>query len=240
MTICRVLLTTMLACAAPAALAQPISCQIPPSAIAPPPAVPDGPTRLLPITNYVLALSWAPDFCDIHAGDADAARECNGRTARFGFVLHGLWPDAAHETWPQWCPARPPATRQVPAAIVRQMACTTPSPTLLAHEWAKHGTCMAASPQAYFAQSSALFNAIRYPDMAALARRAHLTAGDLRTAFAAANPRYPREAIGLLTREATALQEIHFCLDRTMHPAPCVSKTPPDSAEIRITPPPPR
>ena len=223
--------------AAPAALAQPLACQTPDLVTAPPPAVQDGHTRLLPITNYVLALTWAPDFCDTHSGDADAAFQCDGRTARFGFVLHGLWPDAAHGTWPQWCPAKAPATTQVPAAVVRQMLCTTPSPGLIAHEWAKHGTCMAASPQAYFAQSSAMFRSVHFPDMAALARRTRLTAGDLRTAFAAANPRYPRESIGLLVGEGTALQEVHLCHDRNLHPAPCPLRSPPDIAEIRITPP---
>jgi len=225
---------------APVAMAQPLSCQSPELVATPPAAVPDGPVRLLPITNYVLALSWAPDFCETHSGDPDAAFECagqkGGKAARFGFVLHGLWPDAANGTWPQWCPAKPPATAQVPAKVVRQMLCTTPSPGLIAHEWAKHGTCMTSTPQAYFAQSAGMFHALHFPDMAALARRRTLTAGDLRRAFAEANPRFPREAIGLLVREGIALQEVHLCFDHTMHPAACQSQNPPDSAEIRITP----
>ena len=226
-----------LALAAPAALAQPLSCQPPAVVATPPAAIPDGPVRLLPITNYVLSLTWAPDFCDAHPGDPDAAFECQDKVARFGFVLHGLWPDAAHGTWPQWCPAKPPVTTQVPASVVRQMLCTTPSPGLIAHEWAKHGTCMAATPQIYFGQSAAMFHALRFPDMAGLARRPRLTAGDLRRAFVEANPRFPRESIGLLMREGVALQEVHLCLDRTLHPAACPAQTPPDSAEIRIAPP---
>ena len=220
--------------AAHPALAQPLACHTPETVAAPPVATPDGPTRLLPITHYVLALTWAPDFCDVHPGND---LECKGRAARFGFVLHCLWPDSDNATWPQWCPAKPPVTTQVPASVARQMLCTTPSPALIAHEWAKHGTCMAASPQAYFAQGSAMFHALRFPDMAALARRAHLTAGDLRAAFAAANPRYPRESIGLMVGEGLSLQEVHLCHDRTMHPAPCEVRGTPDSAMLRITPP---
>jgi len=232
----KIIALAALAVAQPA-LAQPLSCQTPEVVAAPPVAVPDGPTRLLPITHYVLALTWAPDFCDTHAGDRDAALECNGKAARFGFVLHGLWPDSDNGTWPQWCPAKPPATAQVPADVARPMLCTTPSPGLIAHEWAKHGTCMAGSAQIYFAQSSTLFHALHFPDMAALARRPHLTAGEFRAAFADANPAYRPETIALLVGEGVSLQEVHLCLDRTMHPTRCPLPSPADSAALRITPP---
>jgi len=233
----RPLLALVLALVAQPALAQAQSCQAPATVAAPPIAVPDGPTRNLPITHYVLALTWAPDFCDTHAGTADAALECSGRTARFGFVLHGLWPDAANGTWPQWCAAKPPATLQVPADVTRAMLCTTPSPGLIAHEWAKHGTCMASRPQVYFTQSAAMFHALHFPDMAALARRSHLTVGDLREAFADANPRYPRSSIGVMVGEGVSLQELHLCLDRNLHPAPCAQRGMDNSATLRITPP---
>lgn len=224
---------------APAAIAQTAACTLPERVPAPPPAVPDGPVRVLPIASYTLAMTWAPEFCATHGADPAAAAECSGAAARFGFALHGLWPDAAPEngkaTWPQWCAAKPPATAQVPAAVVRSMLCTTPSPSLIAHEWAKHGTCMAASPQLYFAQSRALFNALHFPDMAALARRTDLTAGDLRRAFASANPRYPLTAIGLMLRNGATLQEVHLCHDRRLRPAPCALPDVADTAPLRIT-----
>ena len=226
--------------------AQPLSCQTPATVAAPPIALPDGPARNLPITHYVLALTWAPDFCETHAGafqdgGGDAALECNGRAARFGFVLHGLWPDADNGTWPQWCAARAPATLQVPADVTRAMLCTTPSPGLIAHEWAKHGTCMAIRPQVYFAQSAAMFHALHFPDMAALARRSRLTVGDLRGAFADANPRYPRTSIGVMVGVrvggGVSLQEVHLCLGRTLRPAPCAQRGTADGAAIGIAPP---
>jgi ribonuclease T2 len=213
------------------AFAQQMSCQAPVTVTAPPIAVADGPVRILPITSYVLALTWAPDFCDTHP---DTGLECKGHAARFGFVLHGLWPDADNGTWPQWCPAKAPATLQVPAAVTRAMLCTTPSPTLIAHEWAKHGTCMAPSPKSYFAQSSGLFHALHFPDMAALARRSHLTVGDLREAFADANPRYPRASVGVMVGDGVSLQELHLCLDRYLHPAACPVPGIADSAPLRI------
>jgi ribonuclease T2 len=226
---------------APMALAQTAACHLPASVAAPLPAAPDGPVRVLPITSYTLAITWAPEFCSTHGADPAAAAECAGAAARFGFALHGLWPDSAPEngraSWPQWCPAKPPASTQVPAAVVRSMLCTTPSPSLIAHEWAKHGTCMTRSPQLYFAKSRTLFEALHFPDMAALARRADLTAGDLRRAFATANPRYPITAIGLMLRDGATLQEVHLCHDRRLRPAPCALPDVADTAPLRITPP---
>jgi ribonuclease T2 len=232
------LLLAALAVAQPA-LAQPIaSCQVPDTIAAPPVAVADGPVRRLPVTHYVLALTWAPDFCDTHSGEADTDLECRDQAAQFGFVLHGLWPDAApvagQATWPQWCPAQAPATAQVPAEIARSMLCLTPSAGLIAHEWAKHGTCMSPSAQIYFGQSAALFRALHFPDMAALARRSHLTAGDFRDAFAQANPRYPRQSIAPVTGKGVSLQEVHLCLNREFHPAACPEPGMLDSAAIRI------
>jgi ribonuclease T2 len=223
-------LAPLLALVAAPAMAQPLSCSLPATAESPPLAPADGPVRAsVPITQYTLSLSWAPDFCATHPGTSG---ECQGKAARFGFVLHGLWPDGDNGTWPQWCPS----TVRVPAEVVRDMACTTPSPTLVAHEWGKHGTCMAPNPQAYFAQSKAMFQALHWPDMDALARRPHLTAGQLRDAFVAANPRFPRESIGVMIGDATSLQEVHLCHDRAMHPTTCQMRGAPDSAELRIVP----
>lgn len=211
--------------------AQPLACSLPAQAAAAPAAPQDGPTRVLPITGYTLALTWAPDFCSTHAGEAEAAAECGTGKARFGFVLHGLWPDSAGGTWPQWCPIVAPADGTVPAGVVRAMACTTPSPSLLAHEWARHGACMAPNPQVYFDQAARLYHRLRFP---ALARQDHSTAGAIRTAFAAANPGLPRTAIAVLVSQGGALQEVHLCLDRRFGWASCGAKGAPDSAPARI------
>lgn len=219
-----------------AVAAQALSCRVPQSVAPAAPAEPDGPPRSLPITSYTLAVTWAPDFCRTHFSDPSAAFECGGQTARFGFVLHGLWPDSDNGSWPQWCPAKPPATREVPAAVVRQMLCTTPSPTLLAHEWGKHGTCMAPTPAIYFNRAAAMYRALRFPDMNALALRSNLTAGAFRKAFAAINPRYPRESIGLQINQGGALEEIHLCHDTAFRPRACDVRGAPDTASVRIAP----
>jgi ribonuclease T2 len=81
------------------------------------------------------------------------------------------------------------------AQTVRRNLCMTPSPALLAHEWAKHGTCAWPDPDAYYASAQRLYGAVRIPDMAALSRRGGLNAGDLRRALAARSPGLFAQAI---------------------------------------------
>ncbi|MET0252023.1 MAG: ribonuclease T, partial [Novosphingobium sp.] len=108
---------------------------------------------------------------------------------RFGFIVHGLWPQSGR-TWPQWCRK---LTAPPPAAIRGQL-CRTPSPALIAHAWAKHGSCMAAGPDGYFKVSNIVSDSLRYPPMERLSRDRTLTAGALRRAFAEANPGRPPTA----------------------------------------------
>lgn len=235
--IARALLCLMLATVPGLAVAG--ECRLSASAVPPAIATPDGPARAMPIASLILAMTWVGGFCANHGRDPAARGTCTGHAGRAGFVLHGLWPDGApvdgHATWPQWCAAPAGQSWQVPAAVVRAMACTTPSPDLLAHEWAKHGTCMAPSPAAYFARARTAFAKVRFPAMAALAARPGVTAGDVRRAFAAADPRYPVAAIDLLLRDGH-VQEVHLCHDPQLKPAACPVPGPADSQPVTLDP----
>ncbi len=203
----------LLALAAPAA-AQAQSCRLPATIASPAPVVPDGPVRQIPIADYTLALSWSPAFCRSHGPDPREALQCSGR---FGFILHGLWPEGRGRDWPQWCPTR---LRPDPATVRRHL-CMTPSPDLIAHEWARHGSCMSRTPQAYFGAAARLWRQVRLPDMTALATRRALTAGDLRRAFVALNPGLTTRSIRLLTGRDGTLREVHLCLSRARRYAAC-------------------
>ena len=203
----------LLALALPSA-AQAQSCRLPATIAPAAPAVPDGPMRQTPIAGYTLALSWSPAFCRSHGPDPRESLQCSGA---FGFILHGLWPDGRGRDWPQWCPTR---LRPDPATLRRHL-CMTPSPDLIAHEWAKHGACMSRTPQAYFGEADKLWRRVRLPDMVALAIRPALTAGALRHAFVAANPGLPMRGIRLLTSRDGSLREVHLCLSRTRRYIPC-------------------
>ncbi|MHA6722706.1 ribonuclease T2 family protein [Sphingomonas sp. RS2018] len=193
-----------------AASAQALQCAVP-DQIETPRA--DGPSvrepkRDIPIGSYTLAITWAPQYCHEN-GTRDSARFQCGSGNRFGFTLHGLWPDGQGKTWPQYC--RPAAI--LPADLIRRNLCATPSVQLLQHEYAKHGTCMGIPPATYFARSTALYRDLRYPDMDALSRRRSLTAGQFATAFARVNRGLTARMMRVTANRQGWLDEVWLCLD---------------------------
>ena len=203
---------TLLSVLLPAAAgAQALSCRVPANVPRPRPDLPSEsqPVRRLPIGSYTLAVSWSPEFCRRNAGAAKAAFQCGGDN-RFGFVLHGLWPDGYGKDWPQYC--RP--TALLPRQVIRRNLCATPSVQLLQHEWAKHGTCMPGyTPQRYFARSTAMYRALRFPDMEVLSRRTTLSAGALAEAIAAVNDGMRADMMRVTTTREGWLDEVWFCTD---------------------------
>ena len=207
----RRLILAALALALPAgAPAQALRCNVP-ARIAMPRAegpTPRDPRRIMPIESYTLALIWAPEACRGGSQNIDAGFACGGGN-RFGFVLHGLWPDGANGSWPQYCRPAP----VLPETLIRRHLCTTPSAQLLQHEYSKHGTCMGVTPAAYFGQASRLYARLRYPDMRALAARRNLTARQFAAAFARANPGLTADMIRLNVNRRGWLEEVWICLD---------------------------
>ena len=170
------------------------------------------------ITGYLLAMSWSPQHCaDVRNPKGARDRfQCAGENGRFGWVLHGLWPEADGPAYPQWC--RP--AKIVPQPVLRKHMCMTPSAQLLQHEWAKHGTCMSPHPAAYFRAADILFRAVRFPDMTALAAKPQ-TAGSIRRAFAAANRGVTVPMIAVSADRQGWLNEVRLCLGPRMKPARC-------------------
>lgn len=181
---------------------------------------PDGPTsrqprRVLPIGGYTLALTWAPQYCRDNGGQPSARFQC-GNGNRFGFTLHGLWPDGRGRDWPQYCA---PAAILSPVTIARNL-CATPSAQLLQHEYAKHGTCMGVPPRQYFARATALYAKVRYPNMDALSRRRGLTAGQVAAAIARVNRGMTPDMVRV-TGTRGWLDEIWLCMDTRFAFARC-------------------
>ncbi len=212
------------------AMAQAYQCRAPVN-IGPLPLIkPDGPARRAPIGGYTLAASWSPEYCKT-ARDRKSM-QCSVAVGRFGFVLHGLWPESAYGAPPQWCAITP----MPDAASLRANLCMSPSPYLLAHEWAKHGSCMARRPADYYRIEARLWRGLQWPDADRLARRPGLTAGGLRAAFIEGNPGWRAAQIGLLVSDTGWLREIHLCYDRRLRATACprAGMGPTDATPLKI------
>lgn len=214
------------------AMAQALSCKVPERLPRPRPDLPtaDQPQRILPIGGYTLALTWSPGFCRANGRGSDNRFECAGRN-KFGFTLHGLWPDGVGKEWPQYCKR----TALVSERVVRENICATPSVQLIQHEWAKHGTCMPVNATEYFRQARGLYDAVRYPDMLALSRRT-LTVRQFKAEMARANPAIPAGAMKVRVTRQGWLDEVWLCLDRRMRYTRCKPNSggSPDAAQLKI------
>ncbi len=184
----------------------------------------------MPVASYILAASWSPEHCKISGNKG--SMQCSGRNGRFGFVLHGLWPEAAKGPPPQWCATAP---RPSPD-LIRRNLCMTPVPWLLEHEWAKHGSCMVRKPETYFKVGGILWRSIRWPDADYLSRKKDLVAGDFREAFVRLNPAWSVDQIGIETNQRGWLRGIRLCYGKDFMPRRCPSRTlgPRDNTPIKI------
>lgn len=191
--------------------AQAYQCAIPQTIPTPRPELRSAsePKRVVPIGGYTLAVRWAPQYCHANARRPDAKFECASGN-RFGFTLHGLWPDGVGKTWPQYCRA----ATLLPKPVIAQHLCANPSVQLTQHEWAKHGTCTSDSPAAFLARSRNLYARLRYPDMNALSRRKALTAGQFAAAVAHANPGLRADMMRVTANRQGWLEEVWVCLDK--------------------------
>ena len=112
---------------APVAVAAAESCVLPARLSAPemervhPDEVVAGRTILF----HMLAVSWMPETCR-EGGDGQGDLAC-GSGNRFGWTLHGLWPNADGKPYPRFCR---PATR-VSDDTIRANLCRTPSVDLV-------------------------------------------------------------------------------------------------------------
>lgn len=181
----------------------------------------DQPVRVVPVASYTLALIWTPQHCLRAVGGAESLK-CNRDTGA-RFVLHGLWPDGEGANWPQWCAA----AAILPKKVIAAHYWATPSPQLMQHEWAKHGTCIpGATPETYFDQSNRLFYGLRFPDMRSLAE-APTTESKFAQAFAAANPGMQPDSIRLNLDKQGWLQEVWLCLDTGYQSVQCAAPAQP-------------
>jgi ribonuclease T2 len=163
---------------------------------------------------YLLSLSWSPAFC---LGDPGAA-ECNG-PRRFGFIVHGLWPQN-EKGWPEHCQAH----QQVPENVVTGIADLMPARSLVYHEWSAHGTCSGLDPTEYFTLLRRAYTSIAIPaSLSATNQAIEQSPASISTEFLRANPRLSAQSIVVTCggQESPRLREVHICFDRDLIPRAC-------------------
>jgi ribonuclease T2 len=109
---------------------------------------------------YTLVMSWSPTHC-VTAQEGRDEQQCarqDGR--RYGFVLHGLWPQLARRL-PEACIGRKP---WVPQPVINSMLDIMPSGGLVIHEFKLHGTCSGLEPADYCKLSRQLFTRVCIPE----------------------------------------------------------------------------
>ena len=212
--------------------AQSFQCRMSRAPVSVPIVKRDSPVRRMPVTGYTFALGWSPEFCRTRQSSGRDATQCSGSNGRFGFIVHGLWPDGSNGRWPQWC-----ATNRRPtSAMLRRNLCHSPSPRLLTRQWFKHGSCMTSRPDTYFNVQRILFDAWRWPDIDRMSREDGLTVGTLRRRLASANPGLMERAIGIKLNRRGWLQELRVCYGKDFMPTPCDPRRfgPKDGTPLKI------
>jgi ribonuclease T2 len=171
-----------------------------------------------PFDYYVLALSWAPGFCAQPGAAAGNPKEC-APGGRVGFIVHGLWPEAAGGKNPESCANAKPVPKPVVDFVLREMLSTS----LVQHEWATHGVCTGLNPFDYFSSIVQARAAVQIPvQITSIENEIRETPGQIETQFAGANPSFPKTAFRTFCPRG-AFQEERICLDKNLKALACTA-----------------
>lgn len=120
--------------------------------------------------NYLLAVSWQPEFCETKPNKLECQTATPTRFDASHFTLHGLWPQSGSycgvskanksaDASNRWNKLPAVVLNSSTRADLHQKMPGTAS-YLERHEWIKHGTCSGLSQQAYFADALSLLNGV--------------------------------------------------------------------------------
>jgi ribonuclease T2 len=164
---------------------------------------------------YLLSLSWSPQYCTDMGDDPEDPQCAPGR--RYGFVVHGLWPQNQVGDSPRTCSPAPRLDPQTANSMLDVM----PSQQLVLHEWGSHGTCSGLQPGDFFKLTRAAFQKVIIP-----ARyrgpSASLTVPvkQFRQSLVDANPGLKPEDFAIYCDD-TFLREVRVCLDKNLRFRAC-------------------
>jgi ribonuclease T2 len=164
---------------------------------------------------YLLSLSWSPQYCTDMGDDTEDAQCAPGR--RYGFLVHGLWPQNQVGDSPRTCSPAPRLDPQTANSIRDVM----PSEQLILHEWGSHGTCSGLPPGEFFKLTRAAFQKLQIP-----ARYRGPNANlivpvqQFRQSLVDANPGLKLADFAIYCDD-TYLREVRVCLDKNLNFRAC-------------------
>ena len=157
---------------------------------------------------YVLSLSWSPEFCHGHPSKPECA------SGKFGFVVHGLWPQYENG-YPENCSTA--AGPSDPSG----MADIMPDPSLVAHEWTTHGTCSGLDADAYFKLVRQAYESVKTPArLTSPSTMFSITPQELKNEFVTSNPRLKPEDLAISCGN-NYLTGVSACLNKQLQPRAC-------------------
>lgn len=166
---------------------------------------------------YLLALSWTPAWC---AGDGDARRDPRcAPGSGLGWGVHGLWPQNADGSWPEYCTS---ARRDPSRAETAAQAAMFGTAGAAWHQWNKHGRCSGLSADEYYRLTRAALEGVAFPAVfGGVNRPLRVDPAVIEAAFAEANPGLTPARM-VTTCPNGRLVEIRLCLTREdLQPMDC-------------------
>ena len=187
---------------------------------------------------YGLSLSWSPQFCLGAGKNRSADWQCTAN--RFGWVVHGLWPQSAraqrNDEHPRFC--KPPEL--LSGETIRPHLCTMPGAQLVQDEWNKHGSCAFPNATAYLGEVEQLYGALEKPDVSRLPgmQGGWTKAGAIRKAFVQANAAkgLKAEHVAVRVLSGNRLSELMICYDKRFRFQACADGGTPDDVEVKVAP----
>lgn len=169
---------------------------------------------------YALVLSWSPTHCIASEGDNDAM-QCERRDGlRYGFIVHGLWPQY-EQGYPERC--RTAFRPFVPEDVIASVSDIMPSRSLVIHEYKMHGTCSGLQPAQYFGLARRAFAGIRIPDRYQNPFDSqYVSPRELEADLLRANPQLRPNMLAVSCGgPGNRLIDIRVCLTKNGGPRPC-------------------
>jgi ribonuclease T2 len=162
---------------------------------------------------YSLVLSWSPTHCASPEGQDDDTQCARRDGRRYGFILHGLWPQY-ERGYPEDCPTR--ARPYVPQSVIDAMLDIMPSKGLIIHEYRKHGTCSGLSPDAYFQTARRFYASLKLPErFRSPSQPQFLDPRELVRDFVDVNPQLKPDMVAVACRgPGSRFREVRICFTK--------------------------